>query len=62
MNSVPPDTRVFQHLASCTQRVTALRGNTQARLGFIHLRTVIVTADVYRGLVSELRLAANPST
>ena len=41
-NSVPPDARGFQHLASCTRRVTASRGNTQARLGFIHLRTVIV--------------------
>jgi hypothetical protein len=29
---------------------------------FRYLRTVIVTAAVYRGLVSELRLAANPST
>ena len=29
---------------------------------FRYLRTVIVTAAVYRGLVSELCLAANPST
>ena len=29
---------------------------------FRYLRTVIVTAAVYWGLVSELRLAANPST
>jgi hypothetical protein len=28
---------------------------------FRYLRTVIVTAAVYRGLSSELRLAANPS-
>ena len=28
---------------------------------FRYLRTVIVTAAVYRGLGSELRLAANPS-
>jgi hypothetical protein len=29
---------------------------------FRYLRTVIVTAAVYRGLVSELRPKANPST
>ena len=29
---------------------------------FRYLRTVIVTAAVYRGLDSELRLAANPSS
>ena len=28
---------------------------------FRYLRTVIVTAAVYRGFISELRLAANPS-
>ena len=28
---------------------------------FRYLRTVIVTAAVYRGLTSELRLTANPS-
>ena len=44
---VPPDTRVFQH--------TARFNNGQWKL------TVIVTAAVYRGLGSELRLAANPS-
>ena len=57
---VPPDTRGFQHIASCTQFVTALRGNSLAREVY-YLRTVIVTAAVYRGLGSELRLAANPS-
>jgi hypothetical protein len=31
------------------------------RLAFVNLRTVIVTAAVYRGFGSELRLSANPS-
>jgi hypothetical protein len=31
------------------------------RLAMANLRTVIVTAAVYRGFSSELRLAANPS-
>ena len=30
---VPSDTRVFQHIASCTQCVTALRGSALARQG-----------------------------
>jgi len=50
-NSVPPDARGFQHLASCTRRVTASRGNTQARLGFIHLR---------HSCYSGIRLVAGP--
>ena len=61
--SVPRDARVFQHLASCTLDVTAKRGSVEAPCleTSVHLRTVIVTAAVYRGLGSELRLAANPS-
>ena len=43
---VPPDTRSFQHIARfCTHGITLMRV----------LRTVIVTAAVYRGLGSELR-------
>ena len=30
------------------------------RLAFVNLRTVIVTAAVYRGFDQELRLAADP--
>src|SRR5262249_15630368 len=44
---VPPDTRRFQHIARFSNGLSRL--------------TVIVTAAVYRGLGSELRLAANPS-
>ena len=44
---VPPDTRVFQHIARFYNG--------------LEIPTVIVTAAVYRGLGSELRLAANPS-
>jgi hypothetical protein len=33
MRRVPPDTRVFQHIANCTQCVTALRGSALARQG-----------------------------
>ena len=43
------DTRVFQHIAECDPRCYQRGGQR------IHLRTVIVTAAVYRGLVSLLR-------
>ncbi len=33
-----------------------------ANLAFFNLRTVIVTAAVYRGFDSELRLMTNPSS
>jgi hypothetical protein len=36
-------------------------GSVLLRLAYVNLRTVIVTAAVYRGFGSELRLAANPS-
>ena len=52
---VPPDTRSFQQIASCTRRVAAPRGSPRARPRISYLRTVIVTAAVYRGLGSELR-------
>src|ERR1700730_18326869 len=39
--SVAPDARSFQHIASCTHRITPARGNARARPGH-HLRTVIV--------------------
>jgi hypothetical protein len=37
------------------------KGQSPGTSGLVYLRTVIVTAAVYRGLGSELRLAANPS-
>ena len=46
-----------QHLASCTLGVTAERGSVEAPCleTSVHLRTVIVTAAVYRRFSSELR-------
>src|SRR5262245_57082566 len=54
--------RVFQHIADCAPR-SHLRGGQlpPACWGISYLRTLIVRAAVYRGLGSELRLAANPS-
>ena len=37
-------------------------GSVLLRLAIINLRTVIVTAAVYRGFDQELRLAADPIT
>jgi hypothetical protein len=41
--------------------ITSVRGNFLPDKEFRYLRTVIVTAAVYRGLGSELRPKANPS-
>ena len=41
--------------------ITLARGRPRARFRDVYLRTVIVTAGVYRGLGSELRPRANPS-
>ena len=41
--------------------ITLARGRSRARFRDVYLRTVIVTAAVYRGLGSELRPRANPS-
>jgi hypothetical protein len=54
---VPRDTQIFQHIASSTHTITDVRGN---RVDY--LRTVIVTAAVYWGLVSVLRASSNTST
>ena len=45
----------------CRSRYTIRAGRNLPDKEFRYLRTVIVTAAVYRGLSSELRLAANPS-
>jgi hypothetical protein len=42
-------------------KITLARGNPRARFRGVYLRTVIVTAAVYRGLGSELRPKTNPS-
>src|SRR5262245_20440125 len=52
---VPPDARCFQHLASCTVRNYFRQGQPSAAHRGVNLRTVIVTAAVYRGFSSELR-------
>ncbi len=43
-------------------RYTIRAGRNLPDKEFRYLRTVIVTAAVYRGFNSELRLAANPSS
>src|SRR5260370_12086498 len=55
--------RVFQHIADCASRSRLREGQhpLPAKGLLCNLRTVIVTAAVYRGLGSELRLAANSS-
>ena len=45
----------------CPSRYTIRAGRNLPDKEFRYLRTVIVTAAVYRGFSSELRLAANPS-
>ncbi len=45
----------------CPNRYTIRAGRNLPDKEFRYLRTVIVTAAVYRGFSSELRLAANPS-
>jgi hypothetical protein len=54
-SAVVRDTRMFQHIAGCTDEIALAGGNDR------HLRTVIVTAAVYRGLGSKLRPKANLS-
>jgi hypothetical protein len=65
---VARDTRMSQHIASCTDGITSAGGNkltsrtTYCPFESCHLRTVIVTAAVYRGLDSRLRPKANLSS
>ena len=49
-------------LRQCPSRYAIRAGRNLPDKEFRYLRTVIVTAAVYWGLVSVLRLAANPST
>ena len=49
-------------LRQCPDRYAIRAGRNLPDKEFRYLRTVIVTADIHRGFVSELRLAANPST
>ena len=48
-------------LRQCPNRYAIRAGRNLPDKEFRYLRTVIVTAAVYRGFGSELRLAANPS-
>ena len=49
-------------LRQCPSRYAIRAGRNLPDKEFRYLRTVIVTAAVYRGFDSELRLAANPSS
>ena len=49
-------------LRQCPNRYAIRAGRNLPDKEFRYLRTVIVTAAVYRGLISMLRLAANTST
>ena len=49
-------------LRQCPDRYAIRAGQNLPDKEFRYLRTVIVTAAVHRGLVSELRFASNPST
>jgi hypothetical protein len=49
-------------LRQCPDRYTIRAGRNLPDKEFRYLRTVIVTAAVYRGFISELCIAANPST
>ena len=55
LDEYQPDTRVFQHIANCTVRNYFRQGQFHKARPWKNLRTVIVTAAVYRGLGSELR-------
>ena len=54
--TISPSSRLRQ----CGDRYTIRAGRNLPDKEFRYLRTVIVTAAVYRGFDSELRLAANP--
>ena len=54
--TISPDSRLRQ----CPDRYTIRAGRNLPDKEFRYLRTVIVTAAVYWGFDSELRLAANP--
>src|SRR5580765_6792168 len=56
--TISPDLSLRQH----PSRYSIRAGRNLPNKEFRYLRTVIVTAAVYRGLDSELRLAANPSS
>ena len=56
-SAISPSLRLRQ----CPDRYAFRAGRNLPDKEFRYLRTVIVTAAVYRGLGSELRLAANPS-
>ena len=47
---VPSDTQMFQHTAKCNLRCVTIRWRAEK----FYLRTVIVTAAVYRGFGREL--------
>ena len=49
-------------LRQCPNRYAIRAGQNLPDKEFRYLRTVIVTAAVHRGLVSELRITTNPST
>jgi hypothetical protein len=49
-------------LRQCPDRYAIRAGRNLPDKEFRYLRTVIVTAAVYRGFDSELRLAADPSS
>ena len=49
-------------LRQCPNRYAIRAGQNLPDKEFRYLRTVIVTAAVHRGLVSELRVTSNPST
>ena len=55
--TISPSPRLRQR----PDRYTIRAGRNLPDKEFRYLRTVIVTAAVYRGFNSELRLAANPS-
>ena len=48
-------------LRQCSDRYTIRAGRNLPDKEFRYLRTVRVTAAVYRGFILELRLAANPA-
>jgi hypothetical protein len=53
--TISPSTRLRQ----CSNRYTIRAGRNLPDKEFRYLRTVIVTAAVYRGFSRELRIAAN---
>ena len=48
-------------LRQCPDHYTIRAGRNLPDKEFRYLRTVIVTADIHQGFISELRASANPS-